>query len=154
MRKNARRFLSLLIFAAGLVPAAALAVEQSPMAALSSGGNSKTATFPEFGFADDAVRLDGVTVVLRKFGTTGVQVNGKISQFRCSQWHTGDLDLVLYKGDTLLVDLPKVYTMGDRCTVCDDLTNQTFYADLKDISMFDQADHARLVSRNFQVCKP
>lgn len=142
------------VAAAGvLVPAAARAEEQSPVVELQQSENSKAANFGDFGFASAAVRFGGTTMTLKKFGSM-VHVQGTIAKFRCSQWHAGDLDLILYQGDTAVADIPKVYTTGDGCRSCEDAENQHFYATIKGTDAFDQADRAQLVSHNFKVCPP
>ena len=143
------------VAAAGvLVPAAAArAEEQSPVVDLQQSENSKAANFGNFGFASAAVRFDGTTMTLTKFGSI-VHIQGTIAQFRCAQWHSGDLDLILYQGDTAVADIPKVYSTGDGCRSCEDANHQHFYATIKGTDAFDQADRAQLVSHNFKDCPP
>jgi hypothetical protein len=137
-----------------LVPAAgARADEISPVADLQQSDNSKAANFGSFGFAGAAVRFNGTTMTMKKYGNM-VRVEGTIAEFRCSQWHAGDLDMVLYQGDTALTEIPKVYSTGDGCRSCQDAENEHFYATLKGTDAFDQADRVQLVSRNFKVCPP
>ncbi|MGB8275324.1 MAG: hypothetical protein WCF16_08675 [Alphaproteobacteria bacterium] len=142
------------MFASLSLPRTAAAEEQSPVAELSPGEGTRTANIPDFRFGVAAVRFYGTNVILTKLGSTHVRVMGRIRQLRCSEWHTGDLDVVLYNGDTVVAEIPKVYTMGDGCHSCEDRGDVQFYAGFKDAAAFAQATGVQLVSHNFKVCAP